>query len=92
MNKVTIRQVMGLDDGHLVQVVAPGGGRAMLAPETAAAFAGLAGSAQQEGIALRIVSGYRSFERQLSIWNAKARGERPVYGDDGVRIDPRVLD
>lgn len=32
--------------------------------------------ASEAGIALGIVSGYRSFESQLAIWNAKARGER----------------
>ena len=87
-----MRQVLGLDDGHLVPVEAPGGGRVLLAPATAAAFVSLADSAQQEGIALKVVSGYRGFERQLLIWNAKARGERPVYADDGARLDLAALD
>lgn len=32
---------------------------------------------------LKLVSGFRSFERQLLIWNAKARGERKILDDDG---------
>ena len=31
------------------------------------------------GFSLRIESAYRSFERQLSIWNRKARGELPRH-------------
>ena len=32
---------------------------------------------------LQIVSSFRSFERQLSIWNAKATGQRSIKNDQG---------
>lgn len=39
------------------------------------------------GIDLRIASGLRGFERQLSIWNRKASGQLSVLGNDGLPID-----
>ncbi len=44
------------------------------------------------GFELAIASGYRDFERQLLIWNAKARGERPVLDSDGQALDIATLD
>ncbi|WNO09474.1 M15 family metallopeptidase [Teredinibacter sp. KSP-S5-2] len=41
---------------------------------------------EEAGIDLRLASGFRSFERQLYIWNQKARGERPVYNQFGEQI------
>jgi hypothetical protein len=38
------------------------------------------------GFSLRIESAYRSFERQLSIWNRKARGELPLLSAEGVQM------
>jgi len=32
------------------------------------------------------LSGFRSFERQLSIWNAKAQGTRPLLNDQGAEL------
>jgi LAS superfamily LD-carboxypeptidase LdcB len=41
--------------------------------------------AQQEGITLKAVSSYRSFERQKNIWNQKASGSRPLLdAEEGV--------
>jgi LAS superfamily LD-carboxypeptidase LdcB len=50
-------------------------------------FTALAQSASREGIDLRIASGQRGFERQLSIWNRKASGQLRVFGNDGLPID-----
>lgn len=38
----------------------------------------LRAAAAEGGFELQLASGFRSFERQLGIWNAKALGERPV--------------
>ena len=43
--------------------------------------------AAAEGFELRIESAYRPFERQLSIWNCKARGELPLLSADGVPME-----
>lgn len=44
-------------------------------------------AARARGIELAVASGFRSFERQLRIWNAKARGERAVLDDQGRALD-----
>lgn len=44
----------------------------------------LSSLAAGQGFKLRIESAYRSFERQLSIWNRKARGELPLLSAEGV--------
>lgn len=43
------------------------------------------------GFILKVASSYRSFERQLLIWNNKARGLRPVLNDAGETIDLSLL-
>ncbi len=43
--------------------------------------------AADEGFELAIASGYRSFERQRIIWNAKAQGQRAVLDAYGRPID-----
>jgi len=78
----TLLQLVGLDDSFLVEV--SGGHR--VHPEVAAAFSALQGDAAAAGFDLTIASGFRSFERQLAIWNGKARGERPVHDDVGLEI------
>jgi LAS superfamily LD-carboxypeptidase LdcB len=44
-------------------------------------------AAARAGFALRVASSYRSFERQLLIWNNKAAGVRPVLDDRGLPLD-----
>jgi LAS superfamily LD-carboxypeptidase LdcB len=48
------------------------------------------------GLELSIASSFRSFDRQVQIWNAKYTGERPVLGRDSRpldrgRADPNAL-
>jgi len=50
-------------------------------------FLRLREAAREEGFDLRIDSGFRSFERQLSIWNRKATGQRAVLDSDAVPLD-----
>ncbi len=40
-------------------------------------------AAKKDGVEIAIVSSFRSFERQLSIWNDKWQGYRPVYSRHG---------
>jgi LAS superfamily LD-carboxypeptidase LdcB len=44
-------------------------------------FLKLQQAAQQDGFDLQIISAFRDYERQLNIWNAKARGERALLDD-----------
>lgn len=76
---VNLAQVTGCDPQFLCAL----DDRHQLHPEAAAAFARLQKQATAAGFDLRPVSCFRSFERQLSIWNTKARGERPVLDSAG---------
>lgn len=51
----------------------------------------LRAAAAEAGFDLVIASGYRNYQRQLQIWNAKARGERPIYADDDSLLDSATL-
>ena len=52
-------------------------------------FVALQTQASEQGFDLQICSGFRSFERQLHIWNGKLSGLRPVVDQTG---NPIVLD
>jgi LAS superfamily LD-carboxypeptidase LdcB len=47
--------------------------------------------AEKVGFELRVASSYRSFERQLLIWNNKAQGLRPVLDSAGIPLDISAL-
>jgi LAS superfamily LD-carboxypeptidase LdcB len=55
----------------------------MLKPETLNAFENFCDEARKHGIEPKIESGYRSFDRQLLIWNEKVLGERKVLDENG---------
>lgn len=80
---LNFRQLTGLDSDH----VEPGPDNSLLHVETTRGFDQLRTDAAAAGFDLRIISGFRSFHRQLSIWNAKASGQRSVHNDQGVILD-----
>ena len=55
------------------------------------AFLALREAAARAGIALSVFSAFRDFDAQLSIWNRKFRGERPLYAPDGSVRDHSAL-
>lgn len=55
------------------------------------AFILLREKAKVEGIRLKIASGYRSFDAQLRIWNAKAQGKRDLLDKTGKKLDIEKL-
>jgi LAS superfamily LD-carboxypeptidase LdcB len=75
------RLLVGQDER--VMVALPGS-EVRVHREVLPALLALQEAAAREGFALEVGSGFRSFGRQLLIWNAKARGERPVL-DAGER-------
>ncbi|MFK7975655.1 MAG: M15 family metallopeptidase [Halioglobus sp.] len=89
MSKEAIQSatLLGQTEGHLVSV--PGGH--LLQKEVALAFTALQRAAQKAGFELAIASSFRSFERQRSIWNAKAAGQRAVHDDSGCAVDMSCL-
>lgn len=48
-------------------------------------------AAQLNGFELTLASGYRSFAQQLNIWNAKAKGERPVLDSSEREISRELM-
>jgi LAS superfamily LD-carboxypeptidase LdcB len=51
----------------------------------------LQNAAQEAGFELRVCSSFRSFERQLQIWNGKVSGMRPIMDPFGSPIDAKGL-
>ncbi len=80
----TKRQLLGLDENLLVNDPEL---NCRLHPETLAAVLDLRARAANFGFDLRIASSFRSFERQLLIWNNKALGLRPVLDSSGAPLD-----
>ena len=74
---------------HVVDLERP---RVTLHAEAVTSFLAMRDAAATEGIDLVAVSGFRDFERQVTIWNRKWRGERPILGRDGQLLDAAALD
>ncbi|MEO7964454.1 MAG: M15 family metallopeptidase [Gemmatimonadaceae bacterium] len=51
----------------------------------------LRASASEAGFEVALASGFRGFDRQLSIWNRKVSGELPVLDSTGQPIDITTL-
>lgn len=85
---MTQEQLLGLDESHLIVV---GRGPHRLTAATAAAFNDMQVAAAYEGFNLQAASSWRSFERQLAIWNGKWRGERPLLDADSQPIEALQL-
>ena len=54
-------------------------------------FLKLQQSAKKDGLDLQIASAFRDYDRQLNIWNAKARGERQLIDDQERPLDFSLL-
>ena len=76
--------ITGQVDTHLIE---QGEFAGLLHRQVAGPFEKLRTAAQHAGLGLRIASAWRSFDRQLLIWNAKARGERPIRNAQGEAVD-----
>lgn len=81
-------QLTGRTTSHVISPPENPGG---IHPETAVAFASMREAAALAGFELTAVSGFRSFDRQKAIWNAKWRGQRQLYDRQGRPVDPGSL-
>jgi LAS superfamily LD-carboxypeptidase LdcB len=88
-SRLDVQQLTGRSSTHVVRLAEPA---CVLHPAVVEPFLGLRAAAATAGIDLLPVSSFRDFARQLAIWNAKARGERPLYDRNGVAIDYAGLD
>ena len=76
-------QLLGLNQTHLVYLTES----TAIHKQMQTAFQHLALAAKKNGIDLAIASGYRSFERQLMIWNNKFSGKSQIKNQQGQTID-----
>lgn len=86
---LTLRELTGRADSHVRNV--PELGCAVHA-EAAAALLAMQAAAHAEGIGLRVASGFRDFQRQVLIWNAKYTGQRPLLDRHGYPLVHAELD
>jgi LAS superfamily LD-carboxypeptidase LdcB len=85
----------GIDDSHLLDIalVAPNNGsdRHRLQPAVLHAFLRLQTAASCAGIDCQIISSYRSFAQQQSIWDRKWQGELPVLDAEHQPLNIALL-
>jgi len=85
-------QLTGRVRSHVLDVNdLPEGAGCILHPDAAAAFLELRTAAAQSDIDLVAVSSFRSFQQQLTIWNEKFQGRRPLLDQDGRALDVAVM-
>ncbi len=90
----TIRTRDDMDDYRLTEALLCGQDESLMVdvlgcpvhPAIVAPFEALRSDAARAGFELKIVSGFRGFDRQLAIWNAKASGRRPLLDSDGQAL------
>jgi LAS superfamily LD-carboxypeptidase LdcB len=70
--------LVGQDETHLCRADDAAGPGVRIHRDVVGPFRQLRRQAHAEGFDVAILSGFRSFEQQLSIWNRKARGELAV--------------
>ncbi len=83
------QELTGRSRSHIVDLAEPA---CSLHHAVVAPFLSLRAAAAADGIDLLPLSSFRDFDRQLTIWNQKCRGERPLRDACGVLLDARTLD
>jgi LAS superfamily LD-carboxypeptidase LdcB len=89
MTDLSADQLTGRVRSHVLDV--PDGSGCILHPDAAAAFLRLRAAAAQSDIDLVAVSSFRSFQQQLTIWNEKFHGRRPLLDQHGRALDVAVM-
>lgn len=83
--------LFGRSDAHLCSVAEAEEFGVRVHADAVEPLRALRTAAQAEGFDLAIDSGFRSFERQLSIWNRKATGELAVLDSESRPLDVKAL-
>jgi LAS superfamily LD-carboxypeptidase LdcB len=81
-------ELTGRSRAHIIDLEQP---RCALHYAVATSFMAMRDAAAASGIDLAAASGFRDFERQLLIWNAKWSGERPLLDRSGQPLDAASL-
>lgn len=85
---MNIDALLGLTMDHLTAIE---GTKHFVHAQVLPDFLRLQRAALEHGFELRIISSFRSRERQLKIWNEKVLGVRPVHDESGVPLDVSLL-
>lgn len=83
-----LRELTGRARTHVVDLDLP---RCTLHRDAVEPFLAMRGAALAAGLDLVAVSSFRDFDRQLAIWNAKFRGERPLLDRNSQPLDALAL-
>ena len=83
MNKEQKDLLLGLSIDHLIQIPASA---FPIHKEALASFLKLRDCAQVNGFDLQVISSFRSFDQQKSIWNKKASGQKTLLNSKGEEI------
>jgi LAS superfamily LD-carboxypeptidase LdcB len=82
---MTVHELTGQTASHVLPCVSES--RVLLHRDVIGPFHDLQKAAAAEGIEIAPLSGFRDFEKQSSIWNAKWRGERLLHDVDSKPVD-----
>jgi LAS superfamily LD-carboxypeptidase LdcB len=91
MSALSTTMLTGRTDEHLCASADAGRLGVRVHRDVVAPLRRLADDALTAGFDLQVLSGYRSFEQQLSIWNRKATGKLAVLDSDAVPLDVTTL-
>ena len=87
--RFTPAELTGRARTHIVELADP---PCALHHAVVESFRAMRAAAARAGIDLVPYSSFRDFDRQLAIWNGKARGERELRDADGQLLDVALLD
>ena len=79
--------VVGRDETHLCEAHDVGWLGVPVHRDVVSPFRSLRDAAAEQGFDVVIDSGFRGFDRQLSIWNRKAKGELAVLDSNAMPLD-----
>lgn len=82
-----LENLFGQNSSYVKSYMQPDGSKVVLHDDVIAAFKGLQRLARTDGINLVSVSSYRSYERQLAIWNDKMSGRQAVLDGNGIPME-----
>ena len=86
-NHINSAQLLGQSEDHLQYV----NERVAIHQEMKDAFDGMVNAARADAIELTIASGFRSFDRQLMLWNNKFSGKTSIKNSAGEVVSPKHL-
>ncbi len=85
------QQAIGLEETHLVTIEQSAKNSYQIHRDVIGDLNNLLEAACNDQVPISIISSFRSFSRQLSIWNSKWQGHRPVLSRHGRPLNVQYL-